>query len=425
MHIDPSKIKYEEIIKKLPLPFTAGGKALPIVLVLVGCLSAFYGLSFGNPQHFWASYYTNVIFWMGLAVGGVIISCIFQIVRAEWSPPVRRITEATSAFLPAIFFLWALSFFGKEYLFPWATSASPGKEWWMKPLFVYGRFFLILGGLFYLMSRFVRLSLRGDLGLLREESPEKIFWNSSRYDRLVKNWRGAQVEIPLLQKKLSWNAPLIIALFAFLYSLFAFEMIMSLDPVWYSNMFGGFICVSGIYLAWAVTSITCSNLSRDFKDYDGVIGRQQFWDLGKLTFGFGILWAYLFFSQFLPQWYGNLPEETQWMILRTREWPWKGLGWATLASCFIIPFIVLLSRDVKKNRVTLKLICVLIVVGLWLAKYVIVMPHFFAEEIPFGVVEVGLFLGFLGVYSYCVRSFLSRYPYVPLSHPLTWGQTKW
>ena len=152
----------------------------------------------------------------------------------------------------------------------------------------------------------------------------------------------------------------------------------------------------------------------------------------RTTFGFTMLWGYLFFSQFLPQWYGNLPEETQWLFLRTREYPWKGLSWLTFSCAFVFPFIVLISEDVKRVGKTVVPVTLIILLGVWLERYVTVMPQLSPTAIPLvtaasgsGVMELGIFLGFMGIYVLSVLGFWSRYPMVPVAHPLTHGSDKW
>jgi hypothetical protein len=212
-------------------------------------------------------------------------------------------------------------------------------------------------------------------------------------------------------------------------SLFAFEMIMGQNPTWYSNLFGAFIFVSQIYIGWAGLALMTMFFSKTNKKFGEIVTGQQLWDLGKLTFGFCMLWGYMFWSQFLPQWYGNLPEETQWLILRTREFPWKGLSWVAFPMAFIIPFISLLSRDVKKTPLSYGVVCVCLMVGVWLDRYIIIMPEALPKDvatyIPLGYKEVGIFIGFLGAYLLCIRSFLSKFPFVPVSHPLTHGSNQW
>jgi hypothetical protein len=224
---------------------------------------------------------------------------------------------------------------------------------------------------------------------------------------------------------MSVNAPVVVICYMIVVSLFAFEMIMGQNPVWFSNLFGAFVFVSQIYIAWAGLALMTMFFAKRNPAFGAQIHTQQFWDLGKLNFGFCMLWGYMFWSQFLPQWYGNLPEETQWLILRTREFPWKGLAWIVFPMAFIIPFITLLSRDIKKTPRTYAIVCLTLMTGVWLDRYLIIMPEVSPHHIPFGITEIGIFVGFLGAYLLCVRTFLSKYPFIQVSHPLTHGSRDW
>lgn len=394
-------------------------------MIFLGIVAFIISLAFYPHDLLWAAYYVNLLFWMGLAVGGVICAVIFQIVRAHWSPPVRRICEANVAFLPWAYILFLVTIFGREHLFPWATSPMPGREWWMEPDFVYIRFALLLPFLFFLLHYFVRLSLRGDIGFAQEVSSAKESWRGHIYESFTKDWRGYEKEVPALQARMSFLAPVIIIFYAIIYSLFAFEMVMSMDTIWYSNMFGGYQFVGNIYMGWTITAMIAIYLASRSSAYSKVLTTVQLHDLGKLCLGFGILWAYMTLSQFLPQWYGNLPEETAWMIVRTREEPWNLLSYLTLALSWLIPFVLFFSEDIKRAPRYLAAVCTIILVGMWLEKYMVVMPQISPHEIPFGLVEVALFLGFGGLYVLCVQGFMKRYPYVPVSHPLTHGSDVW
>jgi hypothetical protein len=362
---------------------------------------------------------------MGLAAGSVIMTAVLQVVRGIWAAPMRRILEANVAFLP-----WALTavlctYFGKEHLYPWARGPMPGREMWMQPDFVYLRMAILLGGLFYLMHRYIGIAVRGDIGLIRETPKHSPQYDGWVYDPYVVDWKGSKEEIPSLQNKMSRLAPVLIALYAVIYSLFAFEMIMSMDTIWYSNMYGGFTFMGNIFLALVTLNIMTFFLTRARPQFDKIIGKQHRWDLGKLTCGFCMFWGYTFFSQFLPQWYGNLPEETQWMILRTREYPWKSLGWITLGMCFIVPFTLSFSEDIKKVRNTFVCIGIVAFLGLWLEKYMIIMPQMSPNAIPLGLMDLGIFLGFLGIYGLSVVGFLDKFPYIFVSSPMTKAQNKW
>jgi hypothetical protein len=418
-------IDINEVLQSEPVKIGSKLSLFIWVCIGLGVLTFGLGIIYDNPQHLWASYFVNLLFFMGLACGQVVLTAIFQIVRAKWSAPLSRVAESAVSFLPWAFILWAATYFGKEHLYPWATAPAAGKEWWMQPNFVYARFFVLLGILFLVMNKFVRMSLRGDIGMLREKATNKSLWSGLHFDSLVKGWKGTHEEVYSIQPNRSRLAPVIIMLYIVIYSLFVFEMYMSMDKIWYANMFGAFNFVGNIYMGWAVLAITVTYLCYTNKNYNKCVNVDQFWDLGKMTFAFCMLWGYTFWSTFLPQWYGNLPEETQWLILRTREFPWKGLAWFIFPACFIIPFITILSRDLKKTPYLYIRICFLILVGTWFEKYLIVMPQFSPKEIPFSCVEVGLFLGFLGAYLLSVKTFLEKYPYVQVSHPATRGSVKW
>jgi hypothetical protein len=394
-------------------------------MVFVGVFVFSYGLLFGDAGHAWGAFYVNAVYFQGLALGGVMTTVIMQIVRATWGAPIRRIAEANVAYLPVAFCVFLTTYFGREYLFYWGRHPMPGREMWMQPGFVYARFAVLFFVLYLLMARFVGMSLRGDVGLARDRSSDDSKWNLPVHRFLTGGWKGAEREVIPLQRKMSENAPVVVFFYVVVTSLFAFEMIMGQNPTWYSNLFGAFVFVSQIYIAWACLALMSMFFSKRKSTLGELITSQQFWDLGKLNLGFCMLWGYMFWSQFLTQWYGNLPEETQWLILRTREFPWKGLAWIVFPMCFIIPFVSLLSRDVKKNRATYAVVCLVLMTGVWLDRYLIIMPEISPKAIPFNLTEIGIFVGFLGAYLLCIRSFLSKYPVVPVSHPLTHGSDAW
>jgi hypothetical protein len=424
-HVHLVPVDIEKVVKDQPLSATSSTFLRLWAMVFLGVFVFSYGLIAGDAGHTWGAFYVNAVYFQGLALGGVMTTVIMQIVRASWGAPVRRLAEANVAYLPVAFLVFLTTYFGREYIFYWGRAPMPGREWWMTPGFVYARFAVLFFVLYLLMARFVGMSLRGDIGLAKDRGGNPAVWSRLIHRFLLKGWKGAEREVIPLQRKMSVNAPVVAFFYVVTTSLFAFEMIMGQNPVWFSNLFGAFIFVSQVYIAWAGLALMTKFFSKQRSGFGDLITEQQFWDLGKLTFGFCMLWGYMFWSQFLTQWYGNLPEETQWLILRTREYPWKGLAWIVFPMCFIIPFITLLSRDVKKNPTTFGIVCMILMTGVWLDRYLIIMPEISPNHIPFGFTEVGIFIGFLGAYLLCIRAFLARYPYLPVSHPLTHGSAEW
>lgn len=399
-------------------------------MIMVGVVTFSAGLLFADAGKTWAAFYVNAVYFQGLALGGVMTTVIMQIVRAKWGAPVRRLAEANIAYLPVAFLAFLTTYFGREYLFYWGRAPMPGREFWMSPGFVYVRFSVLFFVLYLLMTRFVFKSLRSDVGLALDRAKDKSKWNLPIHRYLTRGWAGAEREVLPLQRQMSVGGPVVVIFYMVVVSLFAFEMIMGQNPTWFSNLFGAFIFVSQIYIAWAAIALMTMFFSKRFPKFGAQIATQQFWDLGKLNFGFCMLWGYMFWSQFLTQWYGNLPEETQWLILRTREFPWKGLAWFVFPMAFIIPFTTLLSRDLKKNPVSYAVICLVLMTGVWLDRYLIITPEVSPAEIPLlhfptCAITVGIFLGFLGAYLLCIRTFLSRFPFIQISHPLTHGSREW
>lgn len=424
-HVHTVPVNIEQVVNAGPISVQSSTYAKLWCMVLIGLVVFSYGLLFGDVAHTWGAFYVNAVYFQGLALGGVMTTVIMQIVRATWGAPIRRIAEANIAYLPVAFCAFLTTYFGREHIFYWGRNPMPGREFWMQPGFVYLRFSVLFFVLYFLMARFIGMSLRGDVGLARDRARDKSFWTLPIHKFLLKGWKGAEREVIPLQRKMSCSGPVVVFFYAVVMSLFAFEMIMGMNPTWYSNLFGAFIFVSQIYIGWACLALMTMFFSKNKPQFGQLVTSQQFWDLGKLNLGFCMLWGYMFWSQFLTQWYGNLPEETQWLILRTREFPWKGLAWVVFPMCFIIPFVSLLSRDVKKNRVTYAVVCLVLMTGVWLDRYLIIMPEISPHHIPFGFTEVGIFVGFLGAYLLCIRNFLSKYPFVPVSHPLTHGSDAW
>ncbi len=418
-HVEPLHVDLNKAIHWKPVQFDPGLRRLFWYFTWIGIISFVVGLVAFRTNYglFWGAFYTNLVYWMGISVGASMTAIIVHIVRATWSAPIKRVAEANVSFFWVAWLMLLATYFGKEYLFYWGTKPMPGREWWMEPDFVYVRHALCLGGLFLLIYTFVRKGLRGDIGVLRERTKNKEPWNLNEFDDLVGKWQGEAVEVPAIDQSRSKMAPLLVFCYAILYSLFAFEMVMGMDPVFYANMFGGFVFVGNILGGWAILSLTVLCIRSMNPEYAACAGRQQFHDLGKLTCGFCILWAYLFFAQFLPMWYGNMPEETQWLILRTREDPWRTLSWVTLAMCFITPFILLISEDVKKTPLAFSMVCCILLVGLWIERYILIMPQISPDRIPIGPLEIAFFLGFLGAYGLCITSFLRKYPILPFSDP--------
>ena len=212
-------------------------------------------------------------------------------------------------------------------------------------------------------------------------------------------------------------APVYGICYAFLLTLLAFDLIMSLSPHWFSALFGAYYFMGSFYTGLAAVMLLGVIASRRM-GLGSVIGRPQFHDLGKLIFAFCVVTADFFFTQFLVQWYGNLPEETEFIIHRIYYAPWETVAWTVLIVCFAVPFVLLLSRKLKMMPTFMFALCTVILAGMWLERFFLVSPSIWKEhELPLGVSEVLITAGFFGAAALCTLLFLRRFPALPLADP--------
>jgi hypothetical protein len=197
---------------------------------------------------------------------------------------------------------------------------------------------------------------------------------------------------------------------------------MAMDPHWWSTLFGGYHFVKAFYLGLGSLIVLAALRSVRDGEASGISDR-QFHDLGKLFFAFCLLWADFFYVQLNVIWYGNIPEETHYVILRTVLPPWNRLAWTVFILCFIIPFGVLINRRVKSMPRAMLALCAMIGVGLWLEHLLLIGPTLDhgATELPIGLTDGLVFLGFLGLMGLAVAFTLHRFP--ELAPPAGEGRT--
>jgi Ni/Fe-hydrogenase subunit HybB-like protein len=374
------------------------------LLAVIGAAAFLYGVSGDLAVRAWQAYLANFVFWAGLSFGAVLFSAILNMAYAEWGRPVKRLAEAFGAYLPVSYLLFWVLYFGRETLFHWIREPVPEKQAWLNVPFLFARNGMALLLLTGLCLALVYYSLRGDRQWLAQREPGA---GSLASDDGSGSWRR--------QKILS---PIIGFAYAFILTLVAFDLIMSLDPHWRSTLFGAYYFMGSFYTALAaiyLVSMLFGN-SPGLRDY---IQARQKHDLGKLTLAFSVFTGYLFYAQFNTIWYGNLPEETRYVILRVKLSPWEPLAWVALFLILIIPFFVLLNRKVKLKRSPMIGLTVLILIGMWLERFILVAPSIWHEDwIPVGLLEILITAGFLGLVALSFTLFLRRVPPVPISDPI-------
>ena len=229
----------------------------------------------------------------------------------------------------------------------------------------------------------------------------------------AKTVRSASVPLASKRSRLTRLAPGLVIAYALTWSFLTFDLVQSLAPQWASNLLGAYSFMA----AWLEALMALALLAIFWRRHLGLqdlVTPATFHDLGKLCFGFTVFWAYLFFSQFLVIWYGNLPEETSFLFLRMVRPEWRGISTAMLVLVFLIPFWGLIGVKPKKTPALLGTFATISLVGLWTDRYVFTMPSMVQEapKLPLGWPELAVTAGFLGLWGLAYVWFARRFPIV-------------
>ena len=358
------------------------------LLAVAGGSVSFWVFAAGEAPRLWQAWHVNFMFWTGLAQALVVFAATQKLAKGHWSGLVIRLAEAAAAFLWVSLALYLGLIVGRAHVFSWLHEPRPDLGGWLT-----AKFFFVRNGLIYLLLtwlswRFVRHDMAPDIRELGDGRPA---------DRL--EGRDA------ITREAAW----LVVGYAFGYSLLAFELVMSLAHKWVSNLFGAFYFM-GSFLAALMTLAALGIVLRRPMGLGALYSTKQQHDLGKLCFGFTVFWAYLMWSQFLVIWYGNLPEETFFIFYRL--WgPWRPVGTAVFFLVFVIPFIGLLGVKPKKYAPTMVGFALVSLAGIWLERYLEVVPSINNGAGPaIGVPEVGVTALFAGLYLLSIAWFAARRP---------------
>lgn len=410
---DQSHYSREAVLAKLDRPLPPVLRLSVTLFALIGAVGFAILLLAGQAQRAWTAYLVNWLFWTGLSVAGVLFHAVTNVAKGRWSAPLVRIAEGTVAFLPVSFVLFLLLWFGKAQLWSWVAQPihePQVKAFWLQPGFMFARDAAALLILFGLATWFVYHSVRPDVALMEGSAPaERRAW----YARFTRDYatRGETHSTGML----TTLSPILIVVYALVMSVMAFDVIMSLAPHWVSNLLGGYVFM-GAWLGGLMTLMLRTLWYRRHFELEGVITTRHLHDLGKLCFGFTVFWAYVFFSQFLVIWYGNMPEETSFLFLRMMAPEWRGISIAMIVMVFLIPFWGLISVAGKTTPSVTATMAVISLLGLWTDRYVLVVPSIVQETashaLPLGLPELVVTLGFAGAWALCYLWFHARFPMV-------------
>jgi hypothetical protein len=402
--------------RDLPLRFAAPSAAASIgglVLAALGVAAFFLAPS---RERAWNAFHFNWMFWSSVAIGMVIFAVALHLTNARWAWSIKRFPLGGVAFLPVSLVLFPIMLYGGRnvYFHHWLghIEGDPileAKAGWLNFPFLFGRDMVALLVLFGLATLFAYHQLRPDVHGL--DRAGRRGWP---YTWLGRGVTGDLPAVAADSYRRNQKIGVFTALaFAFLWGLIAIDIGMTTLPHFFSTMFPVAFFISAFHSALAMTIIMVVLHRRSLR-LEKWITSQQFHDIGKLLFAFAVFWMYINWSQYVVIWYGLLPHEQEYFIRKFNA-PFGPVVIAAVMMIFVVPFFGLLPRSIKKMPEILAGFAGLVLLGHWLERFLLVTPNIFdgLTSLPLGIPEIGIALGFLGLFVACYSWFLRTFPVLP------------
>jgi hypothetical protein len=376
------------------LPEAVGEFAKRALAVGVVLLAGSVAGAIARPDQFFRSYLLAFVFWNGLAVGALAVLMLQYLTGGAWGISIRRELEAATRTLP----LTALAFlplvFGMHRLYEWTHADAVAHDELLRKKAVY------LNTPFFLARTAAAFAV----------------WMLIAY--FLNRWSREQdthADHKTIDRKLQMLSGGGLVAYALTTTFTSIDWVMSLEPQWYSTMYGVTFMVSQALGAMALATLAVVRLS-DRQPVAGFLGGRHLHDLGKMLFAFTMIWAYVNFSQYLIVWSGNIPEEITWYLARFRGgWGWVGL--AVLLFHFVVPFLLLLSRRANRDPKTLTLAAVLLVAMRFVDISWLVLPAFSKGVFRIHWMDLSVPLGLGGVWLWLFARNLVTRPLLPVNDP--------
>jgi len=363
---------------------SAGGQGVLLALVVIGAGAFIHGLMQPEPWQAWAIYLVNLLFWSSFAIVGPAAAAMMQLTEARWSPSIKRVALTTGGFLPVSFVLFLLFFLGMGTLYPWVNNPALVEK---KSLWLNVPFFVV----------------RNAVGVFL------LYWVAIIFTRAVfAEGTGGDAAAALARR--NRLSTILLILFVLVLSLWGFDLIMSLDPVWYSGLLGGYYVVSTLYVGFGlVTYLSIRANARGLTH----VSPSAIQDIAKLTFAMCVMWIYFFFSQYLVIWYGNVPVETRFFLRRFFADPWRTMAFVIFLAGWLVPFSYLLKRLTGRPPAAHKPLVVILFMGwvsMFLERVLQVYPAITnTNRFPIGLREVLVTAGFFALFVLSRNRMVARY----------------
>ena len=386
--LEDTNIEMGSLAPRIARPALAVG-----VLALIGAVVL--GLNQGDHfRHFSFSWLVAFAYFLALSLGALIFLPIQFVTRASWSVVIRRLAETMAMTLPFLAILVVPILLNLGHVYEWASDhphhltpeLAMHKAPFLNDGFFIGRW----------VAYFVIWTVLG-----------MFFWNTSR-----RQDQSRDVALTLRMENRSGPS---ILLFALTCSFAGMDLLMTLDPVWFSTMFGVYFFAGGFVSFYAMLTLATLGLQQTGR-LTGIVNNEHFHDYGKLMFAFTFFWAYIAFSQYMLYWYGNIPEETAWFLVRQSN-SWGAIALVLCIGAFVVPFAGLISRFAKRRRGLLAFWAVWILVMQYFNLYWVAMPVFSPEGASFHLLDLLCLLAVGGLWLGLVATLAGRAHLVPVGDP--------
>ena len=322
----------------------------------LGVLGAAIGFA-KAPDRMWASWLLLSHYGLGLGLAGLCFVAIAYATGASWSVAIRRVPEALAGTVPFAVLAMAVVLVARPGLYSWTTGIVGAgsdatlafKRFWLdRPFFLArGAFYALTWTMFALAIR--RRSRRQD-------------------DDHDSRWTRANIRL----------SAAFLVVFAVTFTLASFDWLMSLEPGWYSTIFGVYN-FAGLFLSGLAATIVVALWLERVGPLRGILTAEHLHDLGKLLFAFSTFWMYIWFSQYMLIWYTNIPAEAAYFSRRMNG-GWLVLSLLNVALNWVVPFFALIRRDVKRDRALLGAVCVVVLAGRWVDLYLMIFPSLLTKR---------------------------------------------
>ena len=336
----------------------------------------------------WAAFYVAAFFFFMISLGVLAFYAIQRAAQAGWSPVLYRVMEGITAYLLpggiVIIVILALSGMHLNHLFIWMDPEVVAHDELIagKTGYLNVPFFLVRAVLFLLGWTIYRYFSR-KFSLAQDQS-----------DNISNHKKNFRISAAFL------------VFFIYSESVMSWDWIMSIDPHWFSTLFGWYVFASMIVSG--VTTIALITIYLKSKGYLEFVNDSHIHDLGKFMFGFSVFWTYLWFSQFMLIWYSNIPEEVTYFMTRIEDYNLPFFGMVVMN--FIFPLLILMNSDYKRINYFIVMAGIVVILGHYMDVYNMIMPSAVGDQWFIGVAEIGGFLFFLGLFIFIVFSELTKAP---------------